>query len=165
MTNMTGKQKDLYRQRLEARKEQLRREAEESQMRLANNAGYTVKNGAAMIGASVSEAIAQKNPMLARLVGKLGFGGGSATVRPTTPIDTPHRYQDRASRPEVRQKSLAGRINWLKLVENLALPLLLTMGRRQILAIGLKGGGKLGGMLLGAVMGRLFGRKKRKKRK
>lgn len=165
MTNMTGKQKDLYRQRLEARKEQLRREAEESQMRLANNAGYTVKNGAAMIGASVSETIAQKNPMLARLVGKLGFGGGATAVRPTTPIDTPHRYQDRVSRPEAGQKSLAGRINWLKLVENLALPFLLTMGRRQMLAMGLKGGRKLAGMLLGVAMGRLFGRKKRKKRK
>lgn len=165
MTNKTPKQKDLYKQRLEARKEQLRREAQENQMRLQNNARYTVKNGAAMIGASVSESIAQKNPMLARLVGKLGIGDGSAAVRPTPPIDAPHRYQDRASRPEVGQKSLAGRINWLKLVENLALPLLLTMGRRQMLAMGLKGGGKLAGMLLGTLTGGLFGRKKRKKRK
>lgn len=165
MTNKTSKQKNLYKQRLEARKEQLRREAQENQMRLQNNARYTVKNGAAMIGASVSESIAQKNPKLARLVGKLGFGGGSGATQPNTPIDPPHGYPDRANRPEVGQKSLAGRINWIKLVENLALPLLLTMGRRQMLAMGLKGGGKLAGSILGTLTRGLFGRKKKKRRK
>ena len=118
-----------------------------------------------MIRASVSDSIAQKNPMLARWMGRLGFGRGSGAAQPTTPIDAPDHYQDRVNRPEVGQKSLAGRINWLKLVENLALPFLLTMGRRQMLAMGLKGGGKLAGSILGTLTRGLFGRKKKKKRK
>ena len=165
MTNKTSKQKNLYKQRLEARKEQLRREAQENQMRLQNNARYTVKNGAAMIGASVSESIAQKNPKLARLVGKLGFGGGSGATQPNTPIDPPHGYQGHTDEFGVGRKNPIRRTGWLKLVENLALPLLVTMGRRQMLAMGLKGGGKLAGSILGTLTGGLFGRKKKKRRK
>lgn len=165
MTNKTPKQKDLYKQRLEARKEQLRREAQENQMRLQNNARYTVKNGAAMIGASVSESIAQKNPKLGRWIGKLGFGGGSGATQPSTPIEQPRGYQGRTDEFGVGHQNPITRSGWLKLVENLALPLLVTMGRRQLLAMGLKGGGKLAGSILGTLTGGLFGRKKKKRRK
>lgn len=165
MTNKTPKQKYLYKQRLEARKEQLRREAQENQMRLQNNARYTVKNGSAMIRASVSDSIAQKNPILARWLDRLGFGRRSGAAQATTPIDAPYRYQDRRDEFGVRQENPIRRGGCLKLVENLALPLLLTMGRQQMLAMGLRGGGKLVGSILGVLTGGLFGRSKKKRRK
>lgn len=156
MSNKSPNQKDLYQIRLEARKMRLEREAEASQMRLQNNVTYATKNAPKMIGTSVSQAISKKNATLGKLVGTIGFGVEDVDTRTVESVSARH-YDRKDVKASIKKEPS----KWINLAEKLLLPLVLTLGRRQIMALGLRGSGKIVGSALRMATKGLFGKKKK----
>lgn len=151
---MTHTTDNNYKERLQARQERLEREMMESRMRLGNNLGYLAQNGPVMIGATATEAIAKRSPRLARIVGGLGLGvyrPETRLIAPTAPSD-----RDRVERPKTKSTD---KPTWLKLTENLIIPLAITLGQQQLLSFGLRRGGRFVGSALKLVTRGLFGKR------
>lgn len=141
-------------QRLQAHKERADRNARQHEMRLKNNVSYAKGNVPQIVSAEVVAKLSNSNPTAAKLLEKvLPIGKGEpVSAKDTLDALAPHLQNGTKENIVVERKkkrlafqkiSPEHQKEVISLVKKIAVPIILTLAQRQLLAMGLKGGGGL----------------------